>query len=201
MKFVTASNHNYFGCLMVQIAHIKMFFGSLPIVYDLGLTQEQKETLEVLGLLTIASPPCPEEGNGYPEGYRPRALFKPGVLLEICEKHPEEDIVYLDADCRPMKRFEFPTKGIGLVEADYIHGPLWEYVGPYHAGIIFLKSRPDRIDFLTQWHEDLWNDHLPSDTKSLNKVAKNGRITILSKEEYLAEVISPKTKVLHVKGL
>ena len=205
MKFVTASDSKYFACLMMQIAAVKSCFGQLPTVYDIGLIEEQRRALESHGIYVIECPLFPKEGDDYPDGYRPRALFKPEIMYEFCEKYPDTDVVYLDADSRPINKFDFPTDNIGLVLVEeeikelYKGSPAWEYIGPYYAGVIFLKSNHDRMNLLEEWAKDLWQDKLPSDTKSLNKVVRD--VTPLSPEEYLARTITPKTKIFHTKGL
>jgi len=204
MIFVTASDKNYFDILLAQVVAVREHFGTLPTVYDLGLLPSQKRILENAGIALRPQPPSPKEGDNYPCGYRPRALFKPMIMMDVCAEHPNEGVVYLDADARPTKHFSFPPGELALVKVKDMssHGGKEEYIGPFHAGVIYLAASPKRMDFLIEWNSDMWADPLPSDTKSLNNVAPGDLdMVALGADEYCADKIYPSTKILHHKDI
>lgn len=202
MRIVTAADKNYFSFLLDLVVSCKGYLDILPVVYDLGLEESQKEFLKLSGMDVLYCPDHPRPGNHYPEGYFPSALHKPAILLDFCYR-TEDDVLYLDADAKPVDYFEFPdvelgaTKANDKVLASYEGTPLAEYIGPYHTSVIFLKFTERRIDFLRAWATDIENDELPSDMKSFNRVAK---VTELDEEIWNSTTKYPHTRIVHVQG-
>lgn len=198
MIFVTACDHSYFDYLLMQIANVDKYFGLRPLVYDLGLTDIQRDILGAMYIRPIKCPPVVAAGYNYPNGYRPRALFKPMILVDICDLY-NTDVVYLDVDARPIKCFEFPVSELGLAKAESWNGS--EYTGPYHSGVMFLGNVEGRMKFLMSWARDMWRDALPSDKKSLNRILERGDIelTILRADEYNSKFALPQTRIVHTK--
>lgn len=204
MKVVTAANKEYFPFLTEQIQACAENLNKYPYVFDLGLTENQRFMLKGMGVPVLNKPPAPRPGKDYPGGYKPRALFKPAMLHVFCEMH-DDDVLYLDADAMPVAPFEFPCDGLGLTPVGeqkmmaYWGTPLYEYVGPYHSGVIFL-GKGERLGFLKRWALDMWRDPLPSDKKSLNRAVKNERVHELDSDIWNARVMYPDTKIFHYQG-
>jgi len=202
MKIVTAADANYFSFLLELIVSCKGYLGVFPTIYDLGLDVTQREFIELAGMDVLRVPDHPSPGGHYPEGYFPSALHKPAILLDFCYR-TEEDVLYLDADAKPVEFFEFPDVELGATKASdkvlesFEGTPLAEYVGPLHTSVIFLKFTENRIDFLRAWATDIENDELPSDMKSFNRVAK---VTELDEEVWNSSTKYPHTKIVHVQG-
>jgi hypothetical protein len=201
MKIVTASDSNYFQFLLELIVACKDYLDILPAIYDLGLESSHKEFLKLSGMDVYHVPDHPKPGNHYPEGYFPSALHKPAMLLDFAYR-TEDDILYLDADAKPVDFFEFPDVEVGATKASdkviqsYEGTLIAEYLGPYHTSVIFMKYE-NRIDFLRAWETDLENDELPSDMKSFNRVAK---VTELDEEIWNSTTKYPHTRIVHVQG-
>jgi hypothetical protein len=180
--------------------HLNMY----PTVFDLGMDEYQLFSLKAMGIRVLPKPPAPKMGTDYPGNYHPRALFKPLMLHTFCEL-TRDDVVYMDADAIPVASFEFPCKGLGLTPvADkkmraYEGTPMYDYVGPYHSGVIFL-GRGQRLSFLKKWAMDLFKDPLPSDKKSMNRVVKDEKITVLDSDVWNAKTLYPDTKIFHYQG-
>lgn len=208
MIFVTACDSNYFDFLLKQVVNVKKHFGMAPVVYDLGLTETQQDVLDMLGVPQRNCPPHPPPGLEYPSGYVPKALYKPAVLLDAYDEWGG-DIVWLDADARPVQPFEFPAKELGLtrVASNVLKAfqgtDLEKYTGPYHSGVMFLGKSDYMMRFLMGWARDLWNDPQPSDKKSLNRIILQENIGMyMSITEWHTDVFNsrrllPQTKVLH----
>ncbi len=202
MRIVTASDSNYFDFLLQQVIACKGHLDILPSVYDLGLNDGQREFLKLAGMRVLHCPDHPRPGNGYPRGYSPTALHKPTMLLDFCYR-TEDDVLYLDADAKPVDNFEFPdvelgaTKANGKVLSSYGGTDIAQYIGPFHTSVVFLKFTENRISFLRAWATDLENDELPSDMKSFNRVAE---VTELDEEVWNSTTKYPHTKIVHVQG-
>ena len=205
MKIVTASDKNYFQFLIDQIVSCKGYLNILPDVYDLGLEKGQADFIRLAGMKVYRVPDHPEPGRYYPKGYKPTALHKPAMLLDYCYR-TNDDVLYLDADAKPVEFFEFPDVELGMAKAhdkilaSYNGTEMAEYIGPYHTSVIFLKLTDQRSDFLRAWETDLMNDELPSDMKSLNRVIETYNITELPEDVWNSVTKYPHTKILHVQG-
>ncbi len=204
MRIVTASDSTYFQFLLELIVACKGYLEILPAVYDLGLEKGQREFLKLANMDVFRVPDHPAPGSRYPQGYKPTALHKPAMLLDYAYR-TEDDILYLDADAKPVDCFEFPDVEIGVAKANdkvlksYEGTDIAEYVGPYHTSVIFLKYE-NRIDFLRAWETDMANDELPSDMKSFNRVSKTVNITELPEDTWNSTTKYPFTRILHVQG-
>ena len=205
MKIVTAANANYYEHLLRQIVTAHNNLDVIPDVFDLGLTDIQVDALGMMGVDVWDKPALtPEPGIGYPKGYRPKALHKPAMLVEYCIQHAWHDVVYMDADAWVAQPFDFPTTGLGLTRVrdvimeSYWGTPMEEYVGPYHSGVIFIGM--GCTNFLLEWEEDINEDLLPSDKKSMNKSAKAHHVTELNEYEFNSRTMLPFTKIFHSQG-
>jgi len=204
MKIVTAANASYYDHLLRQIVSAHSNLDVIPDVFDLGLTSVQVDALGMMGVDVWDKPLLtPEAGIGYPEGYRPKGLHKPTMLVEYCDMY-DDDIVYMDADAWVARPFDFPAVGIGLTKVRdvimeaYWGTPMEEYVGPYHSGVVFLSG--GCMSFLLEWEKDISTDALPSDKKSMNRVAEDYPIAELSEYEFNSRTMLPFTKIFHSQG-
>ena len=204
MRIVTAADARYFDHLLRQIVSAHSNLDVIPDVFDLGLTDVQVDALGMMGVDVWDKPLLtPEPGVGYPEGYRPKALHKPAMLLEYCDIH-DDDVVYMDADAWVARPFDFPTKGLGLTNVrdviveSYLGTPMEGYVGPYHSGVVFLSG--GCMNFLLEWEKDINEDLLPSDKKSMNRAAKRYHVTELNEYEFNSRTMLPFTKIFHSQG-
>lgn len=206
MRIVTAADSNYFQFLLELMVASEGHLGVLPDVYDLGLKKGQRDFIGLMpGTRVYRVPDFPKPGHYYPKGYKPTALHKPAMLLDYCYR-TNDDVLYLDADAKPVDHFAFPDVEIGMarahdkVLASYNGTEMSEYIGPYHTSVIFLKLTDWRSDFLRAWETDLNNDELPSDMKSLNRVSKTFNITELPEDTWNSTTKYPHTKIVHIQG-
>lgn len=204
MRIVTAANANYYDHLLRQIVSAHRNLDVIPDVFDLGLTDIQVDALGMMGVDVWDKPLLtPEPGVGYPEGYRPKGLHKPTMLVEYCDAH-DDDIIYMDADAWVARPFDFPAAGLGLTRVRdvimeaYWGTPMEEYVGPYHSGVVFLSK--GCMSFLLEWEKDISTDLLPSDKKSMNKVAGDYPVAELNEYEFNSRIMLPFTKIFHSQG-
>jgi len=56
------------------------------------------------------------------------------------------------------------------------------------------------MEFLLAWEDDLNDDLLPSDKKSMNKAAKRYDVTELNEYEFNSRTMLPFTKIYHSQG-
>ncbi|MHC4989069.1 MAG: hypothetical protein ACYTFX_11335, partial [Planctomycetota bacterium] len=81
MNIVTTADKNYFQCLNELVNSVRKHYGKQAIVYDLGLTEEQKQALDAVVIpIEVAT-----DFQGYAEytrGCAIKATHKP-----FCVKH------------------------------------------------------------------------------------------------------------------
>jgi len=210
MRIVTAADASYYDHLLRQIVSAHRNLDVVPDVFDLGLTDVQVDALGMMGVDVLDVPALiPLPGASYPEGYRPKGLHKPSMLVEYCYEHDWDDVVYMDADAWVVRPFGFPRLQIGVTRVrdviieSYRGTPMEEYVGPYHSGVIFLAS--GCLSFLLDWEGDILEDPSPSDKKSMNKVLRsyqkgNLKMSSLSEYEFNSRTMLPFTKIYHSQG-
>ena len=192
------------------------------IVYDLGMSSHQLGLINYF--LVKYKQWYPMKGHGkYPEGYKPRALHKPSMLLNAA-RTLDGPIVYMDVDAIPVKYFEVPDCDVAVTMKrkdamkQYKDTPLEEYLGLLDAGVIMFGADKKRELFIADWILDMSKDPNPSDQKSLNKivgrchnwetynVTKNLdvgdetlRIRILHEDDFNSSVAHPDAKILHLR--
>lgn len=210
MRIVTAADANYYDHLLRQIVSAHHNLDVIPDVFDLGLTNIQVDALGMMGVDVLDIPALtPSPGANYPEGYRPKGLHKPSMLVEYCCEHDWDDVVYMDADAWVVRPFDFPRLQIGVTRVrdvimeSYRGTPMEEYVGPYHSGVIFLAA--GCLAFLMDWEGDILDDPSPSDKKSMNRVLRryakgNLKMSSLDEYEFNSRTMLPFTKIYHSQG-
>jgi hypothetical protein len=192
------------------------------VVYDLGMSSHQLGMINYF--LVKYKPWYPMKSHGeYPDGYKPRALHKPSMLLNAARtlKGP---IVYMDVDAVPVSHFEVPDCDVAVTMKSkdnmkfFANSPLEEYLGLLDAGVIMFGPEEKRELFIADWLLDMSKDPNPSDQKSLNKVVgrchewktynctKNleigddtVRVRILHEDDFNSSTAHPDAKILHLR--
>jgi hypothetical protein len=202
--FVTACDYKYYAYLKVQIRNIYYLFGTLPVVFDLGLRDYVKQ-LEYSRVRVRGVPKHIEPKGFYPSPYYPRALYKPYVIRDVIKEYGDKPILYMDSDARPIKKFDVSEHDIVAAKVnpqklDKFRGTIMEpYVGPVHSGVIFLNNFKGRDEFVQNWIYDMENDDAPSDKKSFNSVLKDYNPYLMDEEVFNTRYPTEKTWILHSK--
>lgn len=192
------------------------------ILYDLGMSSHQLGMIDYF--LVKYRPWRPFKSTGeYPEGYKPRAIHKPSMLLNAA-RALDGPIVYMDVDAIPVSYFDVPDCDVAVTMKrrsemkKYAGTPLEEYLGLLDAGVVMFGPDEKRELFIADWILNMGRDKSPSDQKSLNKivgrchnwetynVTKNleigdetVRVRILHEDDYNSSVAHPDAKILHLR--
>jgi hypothetical protein len=204
MIFVTACDEEYYPYLKRQVGNIYLLFNKMPIVFDLGLGK-YKWNLLMAGVEVHSIPIYMEPADTYPGTYRPKALYKPYILKNVARHNPSQDILYMDADARPIRHFIMPDHDIIAAAvneerlAKYRGTDMEAYVGPVHSGVVYLGATETRMDFIQEWIDDMEKDPMPSDKKSFNSVIKERDVHIMPENIFDSRERTKETWILHRK--
>lgn len=192
------------------------------ILYDLGMSSHQLGLINYFLVKYKPWKPIRWEGD-YPEGYKPRALHKPSMLLNAA-RSLKGPIVYMDVDAVPVSYFEVPDCDVAVTMKrkdtmkSYAGTPLEEYLGQLDAGVIMFGANERRELFIASWILNMSEDSSPSDQKSLNRVVgrchdwetynctknldigdETLRVRILHEDDYNSSTAHPDAKILHLR--
>ena len=223
MNIVTACDREYYKFLprfLEQAIRVMPFVNI--VVYDLGMSTRQINAIEFTRVKYQPWAKFTSDGV-YPEGYKPRALHKPSMLLHACRSW-RGPIVYMDVDTIIVSEFEVPDCDVAVTMKrreeikKYAGTDLEEYLGFLDAGVIMFGPDNKRELFCAAWVIDLQKDNQHSDQKSLNRIVARChnktkynitkkleiaddvlRIRILHEDDYNSSVASPDAKILHLR--
>jgi hypothetical protein len=160
--------------------------------------QAQRKAVKALGYKSLTrSLDASEERETYP--FSP---YKPTILRQTRESHPEELLVWMDADAFPVRRFDTRNHydiGVTVRREDSPDGKV-------NAGVVFVRPTPRAESFLREWEERVRNASPPSDQEVLNEMYEDpGRYRIASFpcEEFNNYYFDETTKdaaIIHVKA-
>ena len=162
MLFITASDTGFYFFLPYMVGQIERLFPKARlIVYDLGMTEQETLQLNEWGVEVKKW----HIGPGHPvekPNYFPRALHKPSMILDALERHPNEYVVYLDADAIPNKRFSVPTGcdvAVTMVDQEALtildSKPEIKYNGIFNTGVVMFGRSKRRLAFASEWSDRL----------------------------------------------
>ncbi|MGB8227452.1 MAG: hypothetical protein WCE45_11410 [Sedimentisphaerales bacterium] len=146
MNIVTASDSGFFHCLKELVCSVRKFYNKPIIVYDIGLTEEQKKQLDATIIPIEISEKVNHKGishlsnTGIPSG---RYTHKPFCVRHYFENF-SEPMVLVDADCLFTTRVEETGFDVGVTfykskkQVDY-------YNGVINSGIIFFNSPAEKL--------------------------------------------------------
>jgi hypothetical protein len=192
------------------------------VVYDLGMSSHQLGMINYFLVKYKQWHPMKSHGK-YPDGYRPRALHKPSMLLNAA-RTLNGPIVYMDVDAVPVSYFEVPDCDVAVTMKSkqnmklFVNSPLEEYLGLLDAGVIMFGPDEKRELFIADWLLNMSKDPNPSDQKSLNKIVgrchdwdtynctknldigdETLRVRILHEDDYNSSTAHPDAKVVHLR--
>ncbi len=145
MNIVTSADKGFYHCLKELVQSVNTHYGKPPIVYDLGLTEEQKESLNA----TIIPIEIPTDFQNFGTGHCGiKATHKPFCVKHYFDNY-DEKMIFLDADCLFTQRVELDGFDVAVtLKADVERLDLEEpYGGILNTGVIFFNnSAPELIE-------------------------------------------------------
>ena len=171
MNIVTSSDSNFFHCLQGLAETVRKHYGKQVICYDVGLTDEQKETVDAQVI--------PIEIDVDFKGY---ATFMKHSTIQIqaiktthkpfCVSHYfenfNEPMMLVDADCTFTERVEETGFDLGVTLRRKNRIDLTNpWIGILNAGVIFFNTYSK--EFLEIWAQKCTNDNT-TDQKELSEI-------------------------------
>ncbi|RKY08574.1 MAG: hypothetical protein DRP56_03900 [Planctomycetota bacterium] len=165
MNVVTSADKGFYHCLKELVQSVNKHYGKPPIVYDLGLTEEQKESLNA----TIIPIKIQTDFQGYASytgGDGIKATHKPFCVKHYFENH-DEKMIFLDADCLFTQRVELDGFDVAItLKTDVKRLDLNEpYAGILNSGVIFFNN--PATELVDAWLKLCAEDDNTTDQKSL----------------------------------
>lgn len=150
-RVLTCADANYFHFLPFLEANVERKFGALPLIYDLGMTPEQRASLRS----EVQRVPVPEDFAGHAHGFV-RATHKPACIADGLALSPG-GILYADADLL----FAGAVTRADLGDADVAVTPRTrreqrpDYLakGAINAGLVYFAATPAARALVAAWGE------------------------------------------------
>ena len=169
MNIVTASDAGFFHCLKELACSVRKFYNKPIIVYDIGLTEEQKQQLDATIIPIEISEKVNHKGRsllcdtGIPST---RATHKP-----FCVKHYfknfSEPMILVDADCLFTTRVEETGFDVGVTFYESKKKQIDCSNGAINSGVIFFNSPAEKL--VDAWAIECEKE-LTTDQKALSDV-------------------------------
>lgn len=142
MNIVTAADSGFFHCLKELADSVRKFYGKPLIVYDIGLTQEEKQQLDATIIPIEISEKVNHKGcslicsTGIAST---RATHKPFCVKKYFESH-SEPMILVDADCLFTARVEESGFDVAVTRAPSKKKNVIYENGILNSGVIFFDT-------------------------------------------------------------
>ena len=146
MNIVTACDASFFHCLKELAESVRRFYNKPVILYDIGLTNEQKKQIDAVIIPIKINEKVNHKGksllasSGIPST---RATHKPFCVRHYF-KNFSEPMILVDADCLFTTRVEEIGFDVGVTfykskkQIDYCNGVM-------NSGVIFFNSPAEKL--------------------------------------------------------
>jgi hypothetical protein len=169
MNIVTAADSGFFHCLKELADSVRKFYDKPLIVYDIGLTDEEKKQLDAVTIPLNVTEKVNHKGRsllsstGIPST---RATHKPFCVKHYFENY-SEPMILVDADCLFRARVEESGFDVGVTCYKSKKKGIDFYNGVINSGVIFFNRPAGKL-------VDLWakecEKEFTTDQKALSDV-------------------------------
>ncbi len=169
MNIVTSGDSGFFHCLKELAKSVRQFYDKPMILYDIGLTDEQKKQLDAIIIPLNVTEKVNHRGRsllsstGIPST---RATHKPFCVKHYFENY-SEPMILVDADCLFRKRVEESDFDVGVTCYKSKKKGIAFYNGVINSGVIFFNS--PATELVNQWAKECEKE-LTTDQKALSDV-------------------------------
>ena len=196
-KIMTCGDSRYFEFLYNFERNVRQQFGFWPVIYDLGLEEEQQQRLKS----DIRKVVVPEAFNTQNSLNYIRTTHKPHCVLDFLATYPQ-DCLYVDADTVFVSAFDenvFKNADIAVTprhpkerkEKYYANGLL-------NAGVIFFRNNHKGVaEFISTWRNKC-EEPDTTDQKALSDLFSE-EIDLLNPTEPLQKCKGVKVGLLDAK--
>ncbi len=168
MNIVTASDSSYFHCIKELAKSVRRFYYKPLIIYDLGLTGEEKQGLDAVIIPISIDEEVDYKGHSYlsPEGnLYPRNTHKPFCIKHYFENY-SEPMILVDADCLFNQRVEETGFDVGVTYTPPRKSKQC-YNGVIGSGVIFFNN--PATELVQRWAEECRKDNT-TDQKAISDI-------------------------------
>lgn len=169
MNIVTASDAGFFHCLKELVCSVRKFYNKPIIVYDIGLTEEQKKQLDATIISIEISKKVNHKGRsllsntGIPST---RATHKPFCVRHYFENF-SEPMILVDADCLFRAKIEETGFDVGVTCYKLKKKNIDFYNGVINSGVIFFNNPVEKL--VNRWAQECEKEPT-TDQKALSDV-------------------------------
>lgn len=168
---VTSADEGYAHFIKNLAANCLQIFNKKLIVYDIGLSEETKRTIEADFIKFKTT----EEYRSINSKNSIRATHKPRCILDYFHK-AQKKFLFLDADCLFVRQPHFPDADVCLTFRIYSEQTKSDFVknGIINSGVIFIDStsahKSDTELLLKEWISRCETDQDSTDQKTLSDI-------------------------------
>lgn len=147
VNIVTASDNNFYHCLKELADSVRHFYNKPIIVYDIGLTDEQKKQLDAVIIPIEISEKVNHKGKSLlaPSGIpSTRATHKPFCVRHYFKNY-SEPMIMVDADCLFTTKVEETGFDVGVTFYKSKNKNIDYYNGVINSGVIFFNSPAEKL--------------------------------------------------------
>lgn len=211
MNIVTSANHDFVHCLAGLVESVRRHYGIRPIVYDVGLTSEDRAALDadIVPIETAAD--CFDFASSGKTRFI-KTTHKPACVRHYWQNH-DEPMIFIDADCLFAARVEETGFDVGVTVRTGKSLDLSDHFnGVINAGVLFFNT--DASELVDAWAAACTRENT-TDQKALTDIlsetidwAEYGRVydwrelkvKVFRTDEYNDYRLG-SGKILHLKGL
>ncbi|MBN1457533.1 MAG: hypothetical protein JW912_06760 [Sedimentisphaerales bacterium] len=212
MNIVTTADTKFTHCLKELAKSVRKYYAKPLIVYDLGLTEEDKKQIDAVIIPFKVDDEINYQGSAYlaPDGHENiRATHKPFCVRHYFENY-NEPMILVDADCLFTERVELTGFDFGFTYAPpRKNKKVIYYNGRFNSGVMFFNTPV--FDLIDKWQQECRRDNT-TDQKAIFDVLdrsidwknytlpqkwKNYSIKILDPAIYNDYHLTKKGKILH----
>lgn len=170
MNIITACDAVFFHCLSELAKSVRKFYDKPIIVYDLGLTEEQKKRLDAVIIPIQIDPEVNYTGKVYlaPNGNpSTRATHKPFCVQHYFANY-SEPMIMVDADCLFNEKIEEKGFDVAVTYTPPRKGEqIYYYNGIINSGVIFFNT--PATELVNRWAQNCYQENT-TDQKALSDV-------------------------------
>jgi len=144
MNIVTTGDSKFFHCLQVLAKSVRRFYDKQLIVYDIGLTDEEKKSLDA-HIISINVDVDFYNYTTFKKVPFIQATHKPFCVKHYFENY-SEPMILVDADCLFMKRVEEHGFDVGVTLKPRKRIDISNhYNGVLNSGVIFFNTNASEL--------------------------------------------------------
>lgn len=149
MNVVTCADSKFFSCLVPLARSVQRAYGRDLIVYDLGLTKEQRRELQAVYIAIDVDPEYAELNSRR----NVKTTHKPHCVEHYLKTY-DEPMMLVDADCFFTERVEETGFDFGVTFRHYAEQSERFYVnGMINAGVMFFNGGKRLLPLIEKWIE------------------------------------------------